>query len=208
MAEIAYEELLRELAPLSGPSNDAQVKISAARPFLFAWSLIDSAHRLRKLVENFPNLAKKNQSPEFRNFISEVEPVEALRHAVQHMDERIHESAEAGKAVWGTLTWVTSPKDGILYSSTLVSGAMMPGGRHNIINPAGLTITAALHHITLTVGDVAANLSAVMAALGRLVQGIEGGLREAFKDFTDRAGSDLWVSVAMDFRKPEEIVPS
>jgi hypothetical protein len=201
MADLAYQELLRELEPLSGPSGEADVRVRAARPFLFAWSIIDSAHRLRRLVENFPNLAKKNQSPEFRTFTNEVQPVETLRHTVQHMDERIHESAESGKAVWGTLTWLTQPNGGVLYSCTLVSGAMMPEGKHRIINPAGLTIAAPLDHITLTVEDVAANLSSLMAALGRLVQGIEHGLTEAFKNLPDRAGSDLWIALAMQVQK-------
>ncbi len=82
MADLAYEQLCGYLLPLSG-SGPSVARISAVGPFLFAWSIIDSTHRLHGLVSNFPNLARKNQSPEFRNFVEKAESVEKLRNAVQ-----------------------------------------------------------------------------------------------------------------------------
>jgi len=79
----------------------------------------------------------------------------------------------------------------------LVSGAMMPGGKYTPINPAGLAVRGPLDHVTLTVGDVAVNLSDVLSALASLVECIEGRLAEAFKTFPDRAGSDMWIALAM-----------
>ncbi|MCI0620235.1 MAG: hypothetical protein L0387_00920 [Acidobacteria bacterium] len=148
-------------------------------------------------MENFPNLAKKGQSPEFRNFVEKAEAVEELRNAVQHMDSEIHKSAEAGNAVWGTLTWVRPTPEGTIYTCLLVSGAIMAGGKWSPINPAGLTVTGLLDHVTLTLRDVSVNLSDVMSSLARLVERIEGSLMEAFEAFPDRAGSDLWIALAM-----------
>src|SRR6266571_8401258 len=80
MADFAYEQLNTCLKPLSnGPSENPIVSASPA--FLFAWSIIDSVHRFRGLIENFSSIAKKNQSPEFRNFLDKAEAVEILRHA-------------------------------------------------------------------------------------------------------------------------------
>ena len=81
-------------------------RILAPLPFLHAWSMIDSVHRLRGLVDSLPGLARRNQSPEFRNFMDKAQTVEQFRDAVQHMDTEIPRSAEAGKAVWGTLSWL------------------------------------------------------------------------------------------------------
>jgi len=120
-------------------------------------------------VENFPNLAKKSQSPEFRNFLEKADSIETLRNAVQHMDKNIHTSAEAGGAVWGTLTWVSPKPQGVVYTCLLVSGAMMPGAKYSPIIPAGLTIKEPLDHVTLTAGKVSVNLTEVMEALARLV---------------------------------------
>src|SRR5438034_7730738 len=75
MADLAYQQLLTNLPPVSG-LDSKNMRVSAAPPFLFAWSIIDSAHRLRGLVQNFPKLAKKNQSPAFRNFVEKAEAVE------------------------------------------------------------------------------------------------------------------------------------
>jgi hypothetical protein len=194
MADIAYNDLVAHLLPLSG-SAEAEIRISAARPFLCAWSIVDSAHRLRGLVENFPNLGKKNQSPEFRSFLEKAEGVEKLRNAVQHMASDIHTSAEAGKSVWGTLTWLNRQSQSTIYTCLLVPGAMMPGGNYKAINPAGLTLTSPLDHVTLTVDEVAVNLSEVMKSLAKLVQVIENGLKGAFDAFPDRAGSDLLIAL-------------
>ena len=196
MADIAYQQLLVQLLPLSGPRTKEQ-RLSAATPFLFAWSIIDSAHRLRRLVQNFPNLKDKNQSPEFRIFLSKGEAVEKLRNAVQHMDSDIHKFAKPGKAAWGTLTWVSSTQhEAIFHTCVLVSGAMMPhGGSHTFINLAGLVVRKPIDHVTITIDDAAVNLTDVMTALERLVQAIEGGLNDAFKDFPDRAGSDMFIAL-------------
>jgi hypothetical protein len=136
MADYSYEQLRSCLLPLSGQTEN--LTLFAVPPFLFAWSLIDSAHRLRGLVENFPNLAKKNQAPEFRNYLEKAAAVETLRNAVQHMHSDIQNSAEPGRVVWGTLTWVSPKPTGVVYTCLLAPGAMMPGGHYTPINPAGL----------------------------------------------------------------------
>ena len=195
MADIADQQLTAHLIPFSG-GQSGDIRVSAASPFLFAWSIIDSAHRLRGLVENFPNLAKKNQSPEFRNYLEKAVSVETLRNAVQHMDKNIPTSAEAGEAVWGTLTWVSPKPQGVVYTCLLVSGAMMPGAKYSPLIPAGLTIREPLDHVTLTAGKVSVNLTEVMEALARLVGVIEDALKQAFSVFPDRAGSDMWIALA------------
>ena len=197
MVDKAYQELVINLLPLSGPGSE-EFRVSAAGPFLFAWSIVDGAHRLRGLVENFPSLSEKGQSPEFRDLLDKAEVVEKLRNIVQHMDSEIHRSVEAGKAVWGILRWVNRPSQSTVSTCMLVSGAMMPEGNHNALNPAvGLTLAPGqLDHVTLTVGAVTVNLSDLMRSLGRLVEAIENGLREAFKVFPDRSGSDMWIALA------------
>jgi hypothetical protein len=91
---------------------------------------------------------------------------------------------------------------------------MMPGGSYAPINPAGLTVGSHLDHVTLTVGDVAVNLSDLMKSLGRLVEAVENGLKEAFKSFPARAASDMCIALAFEvasddtavMRAEEEIV--
>ena len=206
MADHAYIDLLGHLLALL-PTDSNNVRLSATAPFLFAWSIVDSAHRLQGLVENFPNLAGKKQSLEFRRFLEKAEGVETLRNAVQHMDSEIHKSHDAGKAVWGTLSWLRPAPQGVVYTCLLVSGAMMPGGKHTPINPAGVSIKEPLEQVTLTVGDVAVNLSEVMDALGNLVYAIEGCLAEAFEASPKRAGSDMFIALAMVPGPNDTMVP-
>jgi hypothetical protein len=199
MADFAYEQLVTHLKPLSnGPSENPIVSASPA--FLFAWSIIDSVHRFRGLIENFSSIGKKNQSPEFRNFLDKAEAVETLRHAVQHMESEIRKSGEAGDAVWGTLSWVSQTARNTVYTQLLLAGAMMPGGKYTPVMPAGLKITAPLDHLTLRLGGVSVNLSELMKSLSRLVGVIENGLTDAFSDnekFPETFGSDFFFALEM-----------
>jgi hypothetical protein len=70
----------RNYQPVEGKGS-----VSAAAPFMFAWSIVDSANRLHGLVKNFLNLADKNHASEYRAFGKLIEPIEDLRNAVQHM---------------------------------------------------------------------------------------------------------------------------
>jgi hypothetical protein len=205
MADLAYERLKDHLLTLAGPGVN-QPRILAPLPFLYAWSIIDSIHRLRGLVDNLPGLARRNQSPEFRNFTEKAQTVEQFRNAVQHMDTEIPRSAEAGKAVWGTLSWLRGDANQpILYTCMLVGGAMMPGGRHTFINPAGLPFAPPIDHVTLTLAEVPVSLTDLLSSSARLVRGLEMSLAAAFEQFPDRARSDLLIALAVQPEADAEV---
>jgi len=194
MADLAYGELVACLLPLSQTNNE-QGREFAVKPFLNAWSIIDSAYRLYRLVKNFPNLQKKNQAPQYRDFERKITAVERLRNAVQHMHSDIYESATAGRHVWGVLTWVKPTVAGG-FTCLLVSGAVLPGGEYTPINPAGKVLRLPLDHVTLTVDKVDVNLTEIMDSMAKLVISLEEGLEKAFENLPNRTMSDMLIALA------------
>jgi hypothetical protein len=125
--DLAASRLPNTLAELSHEGQDADAladKIASAMSD--AWLMIDSAHRLRELLEQAPNL-KKNQ-PELQLFLRRTVPVEALRHFFQHFRTEIETFASRGMPLWGTLSWVRpNPETGQPENFTIAPGTFFHG---------------------------------------------------------------------------------
>ena len=174
----------------------------AAPAFLYAWSVIDSAHRLKGLVDNFPGFEKKRRVPEVRSFLKEAESVENLRHAVQHMEGSIRQSATPGHAVWGSLSWLVRGDEETVFTCLLTVGALMPGAAFQPINPAGITLKEEIDSVRLTLGETAVHLSELLEVISKVVGFIEAGLRKEFEGFPARAGSDYFIALRVK-RNPD-----
>ena len=195
MADVSYSELVTGLSELSHPDEIDVSRDFAVKPFLHAWSIVDSAYRLYGLVKAFPNLDKKNQAPEYRIYEAKIVAVRELRNAIQHMPDDIRKTAE--KNVWGVLTWVKPMPFGGL-SCVLVSGATVFNTSYTVINPAGMIVRTPVGHVTLTVADRVVNLTALMDAMSKLISGLEGGLEQAYASSLGRASADLLLSFAFN----------
>jgi hypothetical protein len=91
-----------------------------------AWSIIDSIHRLRELLEQMPGL-KKNV-PELQLFLRRTAPVEDLRHFFQHFRTEIESFVERGMPLWGTISWAyANPATGLPETHTIVPGTFFDG---------------------------------------------------------------------------------
>jgi hypothetical protein len=203
MADLAYTQLSSCLFNDYAPNRTGTQ--NATTPFLFAWSVVDSAFRLYGLVKNFPGFAGKNKIPEFRAFERHMKPIEELRHSVQHMHDDIRQYGPEWRPVWGDLNWIrlsdTEPGKGG-HMCVLVSGSMQSDRRYDVTNPLGLVCKFPIDHITLTLGNVKANLSATMEVLSRLVVYFEDKLRDSFKNLPSRSASDLFVSLEFGHEPP------
>lgn len=91
-----------------------------------AWSIIDSIHRLRELLEQLPRL-KKN-TPELQLFLHRTSPIEDLRHFFQHFRTEIDSFVEKAMPLWGTISWSTTNSDtGLPQTHTIVPGTFFHG---------------------------------------------------------------------------------
>ena len=119
-----------------------------------AWQIIDSAHRLDKLLRKTPNL--KQNSAELQLFYRQTANVKWLRDNIQHLNEQIREYVQKKIPAWGTLNWVAKlNEDWIAFS--LVPGELFerttpflnPCGRQTAV-PIGLITLCADREICLS----------------------------------------------------------
>ena len=112
-------ETLHHLAHLTKDREDLGELISAAT--VDAWSIVDSVHRLRELLQQLPGL-KKN-TPELQLFLRRTASIEDLRHYFQHFRTEIDSFVEKSMPLWGTISWSTANAEtGLPETHTIVPG--------------------------------------------------------------------------------------
>ena len=80
MVDVAYSRLCKNLWEVT---NTEELKASVAPLFLDAWSIVDSVHRLRELLDQMPGL-KKNTSA-YQSFVRKTKIAKDFRNTAQHM---------------------------------------------------------------------------------------------------------------------------
>lgn len=101
MAHIAYSRLY-DLLQLIAVSPTQPLSDDITRAMLDAWSVIDSAHRMRDLVAGMPGLP---HSVWTRLLQERTSDIDELRNAVQHQRGEVDGLAEYGGQLWGYLSW-------------------------------------------------------------------------------------------------------
>jgi hypothetical protein len=198
MFDLAYHGLLEQLRAFTPREavHTAERMVFSAPAFLHAWSAIDSAHRLRGLIENLPGLEKKHRIPEVRTFLDRAEAVEKLRHAVQHMEGQIRQNAQPGYAVWGYLRWKAARDGGKFLACFLTAGSMMRSSAFQL-QPAASEPKEEIDVIELLLGDTRVYLGELYDAIMKLIRWIEARLREQFTGQPAGPGGDYFVAFPM-----------
>jgi hypothetical protein len=162
-----------------------------------AWSIVDSVHRLRSLLQHMPGM--KQKSPSLQLFYRRTAEIESLRNCVQHLDRAIDDLVTLGAPVWGTLSWLavidTSAK--IVRCCTIVAGTIFDA-THPILNPAGKATISGIDEITLSAGGTTIRLNEVMSRIPPVIRIIETSLKKQFAKFP-RHAADMLVFVDMQF---------
>jgi hypothetical protein len=196
MIRIAYERLWTQLEPISvPPPDDTPITTDdIARAMLDAWSIIDSANRLRDLLSELPGLP--NSSSWRRIFLANTEEADGLRNAVQHPLGEIGKSlAEVGQ-LWGFLSWA-QVREGKYTGKWLMmsAGATFVGDEFLFIGPNKLPFTVPIGRVCLSafgkrvyLGRI---LQEVVYAVISLVEDIGNGvIRTRSKPAIGRRGGD------------------
>ena len=124
MAGLAFERLkntLDEIAKHHSAGEYTENHITSS--LLDAWTLVDTCHRIRSLVQQTPGLSPK--IPGIQVFLRGTQEVDNLRNYVQHFRSGIPKIPLQSYPLWGVLSWIPSHDKTICY--TIVSGNMVGG---------------------------------------------------------------------------------
>jgi hypothetical protein len=184
MADLSHKRIqptLYRLARLSHKASSALDPLAFLSAFQDAWSMVDSIHRLRGLLNHMPGIRKS--TPGYKVFRRRTAEIEDLRNVVQHLDTQINTIIDQGLPVWGVLSWVTvlDPDKHIVTSCSLVAGRTFRS-QHPMINPVGKRIRLTADLITLTASTHSICLSEVMRDIEKLTSQMEEQFSKQFDD--------------------------
>jgi hypothetical protein len=121
MASNRLKQTLDLIACRQETQEDCEQEIVSA--LLDSWTVVDMCHRVRELVQQTPGLSPK--LPGVQVFLRATEPVEKLRHHVQHFRSGIPKLPHETNPLWGGLSWASSQDQTKCY--TILSGQLVPG---------------------------------------------------------------------------------
>jgi hypothetical protein len=206
MCELSYTRLVRHLDDLtSDPPTSPGGGARLLEAMQEAWSIVDSVHRLRILLQRLPRL--KQRRPWLQAFYRGTASVGDLRNVVQHFDTEIEDLAKQNAPVWGRLTWFTmsdaAASEG--HSCIIVLGSFFQRA-DVLINPLGRVMHEPLDLVTLSAGTHEACLSDVVRHSLALIEPLERGLAVDEKgDSTGlpSGGSDIMLKATLAFLPPD-----
>jgi hypothetical protein len=204
MADLAYARLQQTLYHLAMSGKDSEedsgnldhlAVLSAVQD---AWSIVDSLHRLRGLLQQMPGI--KQNTPNMRVFRQQTDKVEDLRNGVQHLNQQIHNLVSANQTAWGSLSWFASsgPNSRTGTVGLLVAGTVFTIEGHPMVNPAGKQVHSLVDHVTLTAYEHSLDLSDAMRRIERLIGSMEDQFRNQFANHPT-AASELLLRVDLQF---------
>lgn len=158
MANLAFFRLRADLLALSqndysrrkagkeilAEGQDFAHKVSALSN---AWQIVDSVHRLRKLLKDAPSIRRGDT--ECMLFVRQTENVEHLRNNIQHLSNNIGRFVLDKLPAWGVLNWAAKLDE----SDERLVFSLVPGALFErtipFLNPAGRMATIPIGLITL-----------------------------------------------------------
>jgi hypothetical protein len=209
MYDIAYRSLLHVLSTIDSEQDNQKDDSSRARfpsVLLHAWSMVDTANRLRELLKHAPGLPRRD--PHFRANLRMLEKVEELRNPIQHLHQEITTRAEDAEVepVWGSLSWgkiiSTNPPRALIFF--MLPGSIEPTNNRPVKNVAGGSLQQPVDLIELSAYGTTISLSEMYTAITKLTGIIENGLKTAFEAddrLADRFGADLILTMTIEFQE-------
>ncbi|RJG00577.1 hypothetical protein D3878_02460 [Noviherbaspirillum sedimenti] len=202
MVQIAYNRLaeaLKQLPEEDEPNTHRHLMTCAVHD---AWSIIDSADRLRGLVSRSTLLNQIEKAKQ--KFISNADPIRKLRNTLQHIDTLIPNHAGAEWPVWGFLRWFCwkeFPHTGI--SCQLLAGGHVTKRPFNIGGPHPECSGENLSDVFLSNKGIEVSLRDIKNCVEALSIEVESLIEKlaAERGLSQTRFADVFISAHVDFRK-------
>lgn len=104
MADVAHlrlrETLIRLTDAVDAPHEDV------ARALEDAWSIVDSAHRLKGILQQAPGITHRDRWPSIRQLLNDMaDPIDKLRNVFQHLNQDVGNRVHQNWPLFGILHW-------------------------------------------------------------------------------------------------------
>jgi hypothetical protein len=167
--------------------------------FLHAWSMVDSANRLRLLLTHLPGVSR---GPHFEANFRKLIPFENMRNPIQHLNKEILVRSKDPNAepILGSLSWskIIETKPLKILAFLLLPGTLEKQAGRPLENPASKSFHGQVDHVELSAYGETISLSDAYYAISNLAKIIETSLQKTFdskKEFAQRLPADLLLVV-------------
>jgi hypothetical protein len=143
--------------------------------FADAWSIVDNARRLHRLLWKMPGLETESIS---RKFVDQWSTLKSIRDAMQHPDKDYADGRCLGPYVYGTLCWIDSrhrKTQGKVFAHVLNAGPQSDTKVDRDKFPSEIPVDTLdhVHSITLRVGQTVVNLSDLLTDIDEATAKLE-----------------------------------
>jgi len=166
--ELAWRRLEQTLDSLSRSADNADLGPLIVAATSDAWTMVDSAHRLLRLLDHAPKLKKRE--PELELFRRRTKEIEDLRNFFQHLGSEIARFSKRSRPLWGTIKWVTAsddPNERVLY-------VIVPGTFYDQLQVLGMAFDTLegrfIQRVVLEAGHTEIELADLNALVERFVR--------------------------------------
>lgn len=175
MARSAYHNLVEKLCTLADvkvqePTNLAEAAITEA------WSTVDHLYRLRRLLEDTPEL--KQKAPQLQLFYRKTNQLKDLRDSIQHLDEHIMKYVSDKIPAWGRLSWVC-PTGHRSYKACMIVSGDFNAGWNLMPSRMGEKMQSPIDFITITTNNTVC-LTHMIDALEQLMPWLNNQMNDYF----------------------------
>ena len=187
MHDAAYSALRRLLAEES-PREQPKWPAKSGEFLMYVWSLVDSAWRFLGLIQHVPGIKSKDQNPQHRRLVQLLEPMEGLRHRIQHLEGYLNKETDDLKVepVWGAVSWVAPISSNSGAVTVAVPGTLRLFKGLQIVKPAGHDVEGPVDLITLQSAGAVVSLSEIrreiLAWFGCFERGLEVALEQGLSE--------------------------
>jgi len=159
MCTASYERALDRLRAFEtastvsngAPAQDVMLAVADV------WSVVDSANRVRTLVQRTPHL--RRISHEVEAFLRATINVEKMRNYMQHIDQEIGALPNPSTPLWGSISWQTAADAGAYVT-------LLTGSKHVPYSAVGLVYDRVenkfVRPFELVVGDLILDIDDVV----------------------------------------------
>jgi hypothetical protein len=200
MVELSYSRLCDGLLAIAREDDEQKHRLLSVQVLHDAWSIIDSADRLRALMW----ASKIFDAEDMAGFVDCMKGVRDLRNTFQHIDSKIAKLAARQWPVWGSLRWFewTEPPH-VGRFCVLAAGSRVTRRPEPVQEPKPGDSPPGISEVFLASEGVDVSLRAVRENVVLVARALEQGVRDEYSQVTQQASfaADLFICVGVDFRR-------
>ncbi|MEO6093323.1 MAG: hypothetical protein ABIT04_01780 [Novosphingobium sp.] len=178
---LAARRLVTGLKRWSDCPPEEAAKPTNVELFADAWSIVDNARRLQRLLYNMPGISEYSA---VSDFVARWPELKRMRDTMQHLDKDFGKERFADNYVYGTIYWIdsrTRESKNKIYVHTVNAGPQANATLEDFAFPSSIPIDAGedIHRVVLSVAGSPLRIDDLLADIHNTIVSLDVDLTAA-----------------------------